>query len=78
MRAGYEGRGPGPDNAKTILMLSSILDNYPEALCKQSILKISQNSLKNTCIGVSFLIKACNFIKKTSGTGVFLWILRNF
>ena len=39
MRAGYEGRGPGPDNAKTILMLSSILDNYPEALCKHLYLK---------------------------------------
>ena len=39
--------------------------------------------MENTCTRVSFLIKlsdstACNFIKKgDSGTGVFLWILRN-
>ena len=24
------------------------------------------------------VLKACNFVKKDSGTGVFLWILRNF
>ena len=33
-------------------------------------LEISQNSQENTC--------ACNFIKKGTDTGVFLWILRNF
>ena len=41
-----------------------------------------QNSEKNTCARVSFLIncrpQACNFIKKDSGTGIFLWILPNF
>ena len=44
--------------------------------------KISPNSLKNLCARVSFLIKsqakASNFIKRVSGTGVFLWILRNY
>ena len=45
-----------------------------------------QNSQENTCVRVSFLTKlqvlACKLIKKliksNSGTGVFLWILRNF
>ena len=38
-------------------------------------LEISQNSLENTCAGVSFLIKlqvwACNFIKKETLAQVF-------
>ena len=46
---------------------------------KKVFLEILQNSQENTCARGSFLIKlqawACNFI---SGTGVFLWILRNF
>ena len=42
-------------------------------------LKISQNSQENTCAGVSFLIKLqARSEKRDSGTGVFLWILRNF
>ena len=51
---------------------------------KKMFLKISQNSLKNTCARVSLLIKlqasACIFFlkKSDSGTGVFLWILQNF
>ena len=43
---------------------------------------ISQNLQEKTCAKVSFLIKleaeSCNFIKKGSGTGIFLGILRNF
>ena len=47
-------------------------------------LEISKNSQEeNTCTRVSFFNKfagaTCNFIKKgDSGTGIFLWILRNF
>ena len=48
-------------------------------------LEIWQNSQENmyaSCARVSFLIrlqifKACNFIKKETGTSVFLWILQN-
>ena len=56
----------------------------PEVFCeKRCSLEISENSQENTVARASFLIKlqaqACNFIKKeTLGTGVFLWILRNF
>ena len=41
---------------------------------KKVYLEISQNSQENTCATVSFLIKlqACNFIKKETGTVVFL------
>ena len=39
-------------------------------------LKISQNWHENTCARVSFLIKFVLVL--FSGTGVFLWILRNF
>ena len=42
---------------------------------KKVFLKISQNSEKNTCVRLSFLIscrpKACNFIKKETPTQVF-------
>ena len=45
---------------------------------KQVFLEISQNSQENTCARASLLIKlkasVFNFI---TGTGVFLWILRN-
>ena len=42
--------------------------------------KISLNSQENTCARVSFLIKLQLqlYWKRDSGTGVFLWILRNF
>ena len=43
--------------------------------------KISQNSQENTCARVSFLIRAWGlqlYLKRDSGTGVFLWILRCF
>ena len=43
------------------------------------VLKISQNSQENTCVRLSFLQPpACNFKKRDSGTGVYLWILRKF
>ena len=51
---------------------------------KKEFLKISQNSQEKTCVRVSFLIKLQNSglrpatLLKDSGTGVFLWILRNF
>ena len=42
-------------------------------LWKKVFLEISQNSQENTCARASFLINL-----EASGTGVFLWILRNF
>ena len=42
-------------------------------LCKKMFLEISQNSQENTCTRVSFLIKACNFIKKETLAQVFSW-----
>ena len=50
----------------------------PEVFCERKVfLEISQNLQENTCARVSFLIKlqACKFIKKETGTGVFLLIL---
>ena len=46
-------------------------------------LEIWQNSQENTRARVSFLINLqalglCNFIKKETGTGAFMWILSNF
>ena len=40
--------------------------------------EISQNSQESTCARVSFLIKLQLYEKRDFGTGVFLWILRNF
>ena len=50
---------------------------------KKVFVKISQNSQENTCVKVSFLTKSQArglqlYLKRESGTGVFLWILRNF
>ena len=47
------------------------------------LLKISQNSQKNTCARISFLIRLQTlglqlYLKRDSATGVFLWILCNF
>ena len=51
-------------------------------LWKKMFLEILQNSQKSTCAGVSFLIKFTwglqLYWKRDSGTGVFLWILKNF
>ena len=49
---------------------------------KKVFLEISQNSKENTCARASFLIKLqvapANLLKRDSGTGIFVWILRNF
>ena len=50
---------------------------------KKVFLEISQNSQENICARVSFLIKLQVsglqlYWKRGSGTGIFLWILRNF
>ena len=47
---------------------------------KRSSLEISQNSRENTYVRVSFCqgLKPATLLKKGSGTGDFLWILRNF
>ena len=50
---------------------------------KKVFLEISQNSQENTCAWVSFLIKLLAsalqfYLKRDSGTVVFLWILQNF
>ena len=43
----------------------------PEVFCKKSALKISQNSLENTCARVSFLMQ--HFIIKSRFFKAFLW-----
>ena len=50
---------------------------------KKVFLKISQNSQENICARVSLLIKVMTwslqfYLKRDSGTRVFLWILWNF
>ena len=50
---------------------------------KKTLLKVLQNSQENTCLRVSFLLKLKAsglklYLKRDSGTDVFLWILRNF
>ena len=56
----------------------------PEVFCKKKVfLDISQNSQENTCARVSFSIKLQAldlqlYLKRDSGTGVFLWVLQNF
>ena len=52
---------------------------------KKAFLEVLQNSQKNTCVRVSFLIKSQaiglkppTIIKRDSGMSVFLLILRNF
>ena len=56
--------------------------NRSQMLFKIVILKVSQISLENNYVGVSFNkvgeLKAWNFIEKDSNTGVFLCTLRNF
>ena len=55
-----------------------------EVFCKKKVfLDISQNSQENTCARVSFSIKLQAldlqlYLKRDSGTGVFLWVLQNF
>ena len=64
-------------------LLRFLWSSHLRSSIKKVILKISQNSQENTCVGVSISInlhvQACNFIKKgDSGTDVFLWIQRIF
>ena len=47
------------------IMLSKSRSSSPEVFCRKVLLEISQNSRENTCTRVSFL-------KRDSGTGVFL------
>ena len=52
-------------------------------LWKKVLIEISQNSQENTCARGSFLIKLQAsglqiYLKRASGTGVFLWILWSF
>ena len=49
-------------------------------LLEKVFLEIQQHLQENTCARVPFLIKpqVCSFIKKETGTGVFLSILQNF
>ena len=66
-----------------VMNMSTYRSSNPEVLCKKAVLEVSQNSQKNKCARVSFLIKLQArglqlYLKRDSGTGVFLWILRNF
>ena len=54
-------------------------NSYPEVLYKKGVIKNLQNSQENFSARVSFSESlACNFVKKDSGTGVFLRILQKF
>ena len=60
-----------------------IRSSYWSCFVKKGVLEISQNSQENTFVRVTFLIKLQAwdlqlYKKSDSGTGVFLWILRNF
>ena len=70
------------DVRKNVFKRRKVLDrntrsSRPEVFCKKVFLEISQNSQENTCASVSFLIKLQVYLKRGSGTGVFLWILWN-
>ena len=62
------------------LKAGSIYVENTEAVVRRCSIKFFTE--KHICARVSFLINlqasACNFINKDSGSGVFLWILRNF
>ena len=70
------------DKLKTVIVQALIQKQPPKVFYRKIYLKNSQNLQENPCTRVSFLIKlqvsACNFIKKETGAGVFLWILRKF
>ena len=62
---------------------SMFSSSRPVVFVKNLFLEISQNSRENTCARVSFLIKLQAsglqfYLKRHSGNGVFMWILRNF
>ena len=57
--------------------------NRSEVFCKKSVLRNFAKFTKKTCTRISFLKKLRApglqlYLKRDSGTGVFLWILRNF
>ena len=56
-------------------MTETLRNSRPDVFCKKVFLEISQNSQKNTCARVSFLIKLqaqpCNVIKKETLAQVF-------
>ena len=58
-------------------LVANTWSNHQRCSVKKVFLEISQNSEENICARVSFLIKQL-YQKRDSGTGVFLWILRNF
>ena len=56
--------------------LSTAMSCDQRCSVKTMFLEISQNSQENACTSVLFLLKKyCNFVKKETGTGVFLWPL---
>ena len=64
------------------LLIIVLLQQPARCSIKKKLLKISQNSQEKTCAIVSFLIKLQAsvlqlYLKRNSGTGFFLWILRN-
>ena len=62
-----------------IVYCTELRSSGPEVLCEKVFLEISQNWQENTCARVSYLIKLqAAPAKRDSGTGVYLWILRNF
>ena len=62
-----------------ILSILSLDTEHLGVFCKNMLWKISQNSQKNTWVGVSFLItrEACTFIKNEIATQVFYEIFEN-
>ena len=60
---------------KDLGKLQEVQKESPKVFYKKNFLKISQNSQKNTCTRVSFLVKlqaeTCNFIKKMTLVQVF-------
>ena len=62
-------------NKENVLMVNEV--NFqkqpPVVFYKKLFLKISQNLQENNCARVSFVLKACNFIKKEALAQVFSW-----
>ena len=52
----------------------AVWSSHQRCSVNKMFLEVSQNSQENTVPDTFFLPEACNFIKKVSGTGVFLWI----
>ena len=58
-----------PDKSKNTLHKNR--SSHRRCSVRKMFLEMSQNSQENTCARVSFLIKACNFIKKEALAQVF-------